>query len=187
MDIFRKIFQNKKNYYNILIAIFLCIMLLIFSNGLFNENKNENNNIEYKEKSVSLGTENGGTYEVQLEQRLKNILSKVAGVGNVDVMISLESGKEIITKDDSLKEKSNTNEEALNGDKRQIYSDKYQSTTVKINGEKPLILKELNPKISGVLIVAEGGGNVEIKNTLISATNALLGIEMHKIEVLEMK
>lgn len=187
MNIFRKIFQDKKNYYNILIAIFLCIMLLILSNSIFDGNKKENENIEYKEQSVNINTENGNTYEVQLEKRLKNILSKVSGVGNVEVMISLESGKEIVTKDDSLKEKSNTNEEALNGDKRQIYSDKYQSTTVKISGEKPLILKELNPKISGVLIVAEGGGNIEIKNTLISATNALLGIEMHKIEVLEMK
>lgn len=185
MEIFRKIFKDKKNYYNILVAIFLCIMLLILSNSIFDSNKKNNESIEYKEQTIDI--ENNNTYEAQLEKRLKNILSKVSGVGNLEVMVAIESSKEIVTKDDIIKENSNTNEEALNGDKRQIVLDKYETNTVKINGDKPLILKELSPKISGVLIVAQGGGNVEIKNKLIEATNALLGIEMHKIEVLEMK
>ena len=185
MSIFRNIFKDKKNYYNILFVIFLGIMLLIIS-GIFDSNKKEDKSIDYKEQSLNTDiTED--SYEKQLEKRLEEILSKVQGVGNVDVMIVLESGKEIVTKDDNIKENGTTNEEALNGDKRQITTDKSQSSTVKISGDEPLVLKELSPKISGVLIVAQGGGNVEIKNTLIEATNALLGVEMHKIEVLEMK
>ncbi len=185
MSIFRNIFKDKKNYYNILFVIFLGIMLLIIS-GIFDSNKKEDKSIDYKGQSLNTDiTED--SYEKQLEKRLEEILSKVQGVGNVDVMIVLESGKEIVTKDDNIKENGTTNEEALNGDKRQITTDKSQSSTVKISGDEPLVLKELSPKISGVLIVAQGGGNVEIKNTLIEATNALLGVEMHKIEVLEMK
>ena len=185
MSIFRNIFKDKKNYYNILFVIFLGIMLLIIS-GMFDSNKKEDKSIDYKEQTLNTDiTED--SYEKQLEKRLEEILSKVQGVGNVDVMIVLESGKEIVTKDDNIKENGTTNEEALNGDKRQITTDKSQSSTVKISGDEPLVLKELSPKISGVLIVAQGGGNVEIKNTLIEATNALLGVEMHKIEVLEMK
>ncbi|WP_250277672.1 hypothetical protein [[Clostridium] colinum] len=187
MNIFRKIFQDKKNYYNILIAIFLGIMLLILSDNVFVSNKKENESIEYKGQSLDFNAQDNNTYEVQLEKRLESILSQIMGVGNVDVMIALESGREIVTKDDSTKENATTNEETLNGDKRQIITDKSQSTTVKISGDEPLILKEISPKISGVLIVAQGGGNVEIKNTLIEATNALLGVEVHKIEVLEMK
>ncbi len=186
MKIIREIFKDKKNYYNILFAIFLGVLLLIFSDNFFNSNKKEKSSIDYKGQSINIEN-NDNTYEAQLEKRIEDILSQVQGVGNVDVMITLENGKEIVTKDDSLKENSTTNEEALNGDKRQIVSDKEQSSTVKISGDEPLILKEISPKISGVLIVAQGGGNVEIKNMLIKATNALLGVEMHKIEVLEMK
>nr|WP_317356527.1 hypothetical protein [uncultured Tyzzerella sp.] len=184
MNIIRKLFEDKKNFYNIIVAIFLGILLIAFSGNFFNSNKNEPNNIDYKGQSINA---NNNTYETQLESRLKMILSQVEGVGDVDVMITLENGKEIVTKDDSLRENSKTNEEALNGDKREIFSDKEQYSTVKINGDEPLVLKEINPKISGVLIVAQGGGNVEIKNMLIKATNSLLGVELHKIEVLEMK
>ncbi|MBS5793874.1 MAG: hypothetical protein KIC92_03820 [Clostridiales bacterium] len=186
MKIIRDIFKNKKNYYSILIAIFLCIVLLFFSDNFLNSNKKEQSSIDYKGQSVDLGVDNN-TYEAQLEKRLETILGKVQGVGNVDVMITLENGKEIVTKDDNLKENSDTNEEALNGDKRHIISSKEQSSTVKISGDKPLILKEISPKISGVLIVAQGGGNVDVKNMLIKSANALLGVEIHKIEVLEMK
>ena len=127
------------------------------------------------------------SYELNLETRLEEILSKVVGVGSVDVMITLENGKELVTKDNSTNENSTTNEKALNGDERQIVSNKGQTETVKIKGDEPLVLKELSPKIEGVLIVAKGGGNVDTKNSLIKATNALLGVEVHKIEVLEMK
>lgn len=186
MNVFRKIFQDKKNYYNILVAVFLGILLLFLSNNLFKSNNNKNNSIDYKGQSIEVNDSNN-TYESQLEKRLEAILCQVAGVGNVDVMITLENGREIVTKDDIIKENATTNEETINGDKRQIISDKSQSTTVKTSGDEPIILKEISPKISGVLIVAQGGGNVEIKNILISATNALLGVEIHKIEVLEMK
>lgn len=186
MNVFRKIFQDKKNYYNILVAIFFGILLLFLSNNFFKSNNNKNNSIDYKGQSVEV-SEGDNTYEAQLEKRLETILSKVAGVGNVDVMITLENGRELVTKDDIVRENSTTNEETINGDKRQIVSDKTQSNTVKTSGDEPVILKEISPKISGVLIVAQGGGNLEIKNTLINATNALLGVEIHKIEVLEMK
>ena len=187
MEIFRKLFKDKKIFYNVLVAIFLCIMLLILTNTIFDGNKNKKQDIEYREQTINTDTENNDSYELQLEKRLKNILSKISGVGAVDVMISIESSKEIVTKNDIIRENSKTDEQALNGDKREIILDKYESNTVKINGDKPLILKELSPKISGVLIVAQGGGNVTTKNNLIKATNALLGIDLHKIEVLEMK
>lgn len=186
MNIFRKIFQDKKNFYNLLVITFLGILLLFLSDNFFNSNNRENSSINYKGQSSEV-IESDNTYEIQLEKRLGKILSQVYGVGNVQVMITLENSGEIITKDDSTIENANTNEETLNGDKRQTVSDKSQSTTVKISGDEPLIVKEISPKISGVLIVAQGGGNVEIKNMIINATNALLGVEIHKIEVLAMK
>ena len=45
----------------------------------------------------------------------------------------------------------------------------------------------MEPEIEGVIIVAEGGGDIIVKNSLISAANAALGVPTHKIEVLKMK
>lgn len=181
MNLLRKIFEDKKNRYSLILIAFLCIALLIFSDK--SSTKENKNNQLIKEKI----TPSNGTYQSDLEQKLETILSKVYGVGIVDVMITLQNKGEVITKDDTSKEQAKTNEEALSGDKREILSQKSDNTTVKVNGDNALIVQELSPKIEGVLVVAEGGGNIEIKNTIINATKALLDVSTHKIEVLKMK
>ncbi|MDE6182095.1 MAG: hypothetical protein K2F59_02685, partial [Eubacteriales bacterium] len=183
MNFFRKIFQDKKNYYNLLIILFAGILILYFSKSFNSSNVPKKEQIE----NVNEITIADNSYEANLEKRLEQTLSKIYGVGQVDVLITLENGKEIVTKDEGYKENSTTTEQATNGDKREILSNKEEKTTVKISGDDPLIIKEISPKISGVLIVAEGGGNIEVKNNLINATKALLGVEIHKIEVLKMK
>lgn len=196
---FRNIFNNKNNYYNLILIIFIAIILFFFSTRNSDDNNlNINNNSfesfnsdhDYKEFDDNINIYNSSydsSYEQSLEARLKSTLSKVEGVGEVEVMISTENGKEIVTKSDTTQENAVTSENALTGDTRNIQSGKYQDTTVKINDDEPLILKEISPKIEGVLIVAQGGDNIEIKNSLINATNALLGVDVHKIQVLKMR
>lgn len=178
----RKIFQDKKNYYNILIAIFFGIILIMLSDGFIKKDEKQNKTEPIPQKKMM-----DKTYEKKLEQELEQILMQVQNVGKVEVMMTFENGKEIVTKNDMMKEKATTNEEALNGDKRQIVSNKSQKTTVKVNGDEPLIVKEINPKVLGILIVAQGGGNVEVKSTIINATKAVFDIDINKIQVLEMK
>lgn len=197
-NILRNIFKNKNNYYNLIFIIFLGILLFFLSNNNFNNNNsnsllgdelpqnNSNSLLEVEANLFDLSSYDS-SYEEKLEQRLEYTLSQVEGVGNVNVMISTNNSKELITKSDTVQENAITSEEALTGDNRNIKSDKYQDTTVKINGDEPLILKEISPTIEGVLIVAQGGDNIQIKNSLINATNALLGVEVHKIQVLKMK
>ena len=49
------------------------------------------------------------------------------------------------------------------------------------------IEKEDKPEIQGVLIVAEGAGNVEVVSEITDAVSALLGISVNKIKVLKME
>ena len=53
------------------------------------------------------------------------------------------------------------------------------------NEETPLIIRQTEPEISGVLICADGAANPQVKSNIISAVSALLGIKTHRIEVLE--
>lgn len=184
MGVLRKIFKDKKICYNMVVVILSGILLIFMSGDFFKRESNIDKPPEVKPEELETFNT---TYESDLEKKLEQTLSLVEGVGKVSVMVTLQNGKELITKNDFSKEKSTTTEQAENGDKRDIFSDKEESTTVKIRGEYPLIVKEISPKISGVLIVAQGGGNIQVKNDLINATKALLDIEIHKIEVLKMK
>lgn len=126
-----------------------------------------------------------------LERRLENILSKIEGAGNVDVLITYKASKEIVVAKSIKQEDTSTDETASGGDERNIKSNILESSYVIMENsdgsDTPLILKESEPEIEGVIIVAEGGGNIIVKNSLISAAEAALGVASHKIEVLKMK
>lgn len=192
MNILRKFFQNKKNYYSLVLALLIGFFLIFINETLF-DNKSlviSQNSDAYSisnSNTINNNTQSELSYESMLEEKLEETLSLVEGVGKVKVMITLENSKEIVTKDDTYIESSITTEESTSGDKREILSEKQETSTVKINEDEPLILKEISPKVSGVIIVAQGGGNIEVKNNLINATKALLNLEIHKIEVLKMK
>lgn len=96
-------------------------------------------------------------YESLTELRLEEILSKVTGVGKTNVAVIIK---------DSGKTVLNV-EDGYNTSKK--------------------IEKEDKPEIQGVLIVAEGAGNVEIVSEITDAVSALLGIPVNKIKVLKME
>ena len=50
----------------------------------------------------------------------------------------------------------------------------------------PVIIKEMTAEISGIVIVAEGGDDIFVKNSLIRAAQALFGVPANKVEVFKM-
>ena len=113
-----------------------------------------------------------------LNRQLEQILSQVDGAGKVKVLINYnQSGEKILAYD----LESNTNE------KESGKENNSKSEVVYDGNKMPVILKEYMPKVEGVIIVAQGGNNENVKKQLIAGTVALLGIDEHKIEVLKMK
>lgn len=113
------------------------------------------------------------SYVNDLETRLKNTLSKVDGVGKVSVVITVDSGMETV-----LASKTTT---TGTGEKTVV-----EETPLVVNG-KTVVIKELYPKITGVLIVAEGAKSIAVMNRIQQATTSLLNINAGQIEILSMK
>lgn len=112
-------------------------------------------------------------YTEMLENRLESVLSSVTGAGRVKTMITLESGPETVI---AMKKTSSVTEgKTLT-----------EETPVLVNG-KTVVLKELYPKIAGVLIVCEGADSISVKARLLTATEALLKVDIKQIEILTMK
>jgi stage III sporulation protein AG len=135
--------------------------------------------------------ESDSAYETRLEKRLEACLSTIAGVGKVKVMLTLSYGREIIVAEDKTSNETKTKEtDAQGGDRTaesRIVDEKNIIITDKNGGSRPLILKEIQPKVEGVLIVAEGGDNVYVKEALTYAAEAVLGLSANKIVVSKMK
>ena len=121
----------------------------------------------------------------ELEERLVEILSTVEGVGKVEVMITLKSSKESILNKDTPYEE----EEEKSGDStRKSISSNEEKVLIEQNGESvPYVVKELEPEIEGVVVIAQGGENASVQKNITEAVTALFDVSVNKIKVLKME
>lgn len=183
--------KSKKNIENLVVFIILLIVTLIIINTIWNDNETDNSNT-IQDKGVvlaSTGNESVST-EDTTQKNLKQILSKIEGVGKVEVLITYSESSQVIAMYNEKYKESQTEEGDTSGGTRviqEVSKDKeiiYQEE----NGEKvPITEKVVMPKMEGALIVAEGANNAAVKTNIIQAVEALTGLATHKIQVLEMK
>ncbi|ONI45201.1 hypothetical protein AN640_04885 [Candidatus Epulonipiscium fishelsonii] len=137
-------------------------------------------------KSISKQKVNENGYNDELESKLKGILGKIAGVGNVDVMITLSGTQEKILAEEIDEVTKSTNETDDSGGNRVVQEENYANTIIKADDNMPYIIREDMPAVSGALIIAEGADNVAIKNAIIQSVSVLLDIPVHKVSVFKM-
>lgn len=128
--------------------------------------------------------------EHALETRLEDILGKIVGVGVVDVLVTIDSTEEIVLGRDSQETQSTTNETDKSGGKRHITSISRDGQVVlyEVSGEqKPIITKTINPKIRGVLVVAQGAENTTVRRLITSAVEKGVNVAVNRIEVVPSK
>lgn len=126
--------------------------------------------------------ENHQEYREEIEKDLQDILSRVKGVGKVDVMVTLsDSGNTYFATDEteSFSER--------NGEKSKSHQTQHVLKSNGSNTDEPLITGKKTPKIAGVLVCAEGAADAGVKNSIKCAVEALLGVGSHRVEVLERK
>ena len=81
---------------------------------------------------------------------------------------------------------SNTEETDTSGGTRTIQETDSQKDIIyqETNGDKvPITQKIIQPKIEGAIITAKGADNVNVKNNIIQAVEAVTGLATHKIQV----
>ena len=145
-----------------------------------------------QQDTVDVGTQAvtaGSTeeYAVYLEEKLKKMLESIRGVGEVEVMITLESSEERIVEKDMTAERSQTEEQDSAGGTRTVSSSNTGYQTVYQEGSQgsPFVVKTITPKVEGVLVVAEGAGKGNMTGEITQVVQALFGVEAHKVKVLE--
>ena len=125
------------------------------------------------------------------EERLEEFFSLIQGAGRVRVMVGVSSIRETVFAVDSIKNENLTREEDAQGGTRETSQVSESLHTVLIpdrNGTtRPLVLRETEPSVQGIIIIAEGGDDPAVRAALTRAAQAVLGIEVHRIQVLTMK
>lgn len=155
-----KIKNNKKIQF-FLIAVLIIVFVVVYY--ISSKNSNETS---FEKDEIQV-------YIESLEEKLSNILSRVDGVGKVDVIITVSSGMEtVLATEKTVKDTQ--------------YGTETTEKPILVNG-KTVVLKEKYPQITGVVIVSEGANNILVMRKIQEATVSLLDIEVGQIEVLMMK
>lgn len=185
MPKFLKSIFEKKGISNIIIMLIVGIILLVASAYFSNIGNNEEVDTDYITFS-NVAYEN---LSQNLQQELEEILSLVAGAGQVRVMLSFSTTNELVIAQDTTENYSRQMEEDGEGGSRQVESRQNSSSYVALrqnNNDVPLVVQEILPSISGVIIVAEGGSSPAIREALTRATSTVLGIWPHQVQVFQM-
>ncbi|HIT87641.1 MAG TPA: hypothetical protein IAB62_07900 [Candidatus Coprocola pullicola] len=177
--------ENKKARINLFTAFIIGILLLFMSNLFFIPPEKEE--IEEVPQQQIQTEQQKNTIEEEMEKRLENIFSKMEGVGQVEVMVTMKNTTASILAKEEKKEQSSTRE----GENKTTQTVKEENTVVMSEDSKgnrtPLIIQETMPEVEGIVIVAEGGENPQVAQLLSEASQALLNVPAHKVAVLKMK
>jgi len=123
-------------------------------------------------------------YERQLEHRLQELLENIAGAGEVRVMLTIDSGSEPIfatqgSSDMRVVTDGERHEEHVNQRKEYVLIGSGQ-------GEQGLVLRMIEPQVRGVAVIAQGGGDVIVRQAIVEAVTAVLGVGANRVSVVQM-
>ncbi|MCM1100246.1 MAG: hypothetical protein NC079_00135 [Clostridium sp.] len=129
-------------------------------------------------------------YESRQESRLAECLSAIEGVGKVEVMLTFVSTEELVVEKDTPTTRSGTEERDSEGGSRTVTQFEKGESTVYRTGageSEPYVIKTLNPRVEGVLVIAEGAGQGNVNRNITAIAQALFGVEAHKVMVVPME
>ena len=129
------------------------------------------------ESSAAAGEEADAFQVEALEKRMEEALSRITGVGEVRVVLTLQSSpRRILAQDTQSPVEADSTHAAL--------------TTVVLSGggtEETVTLQQISPQYQGALVVCSGGGNPSVRLQVVEAVSALTGLGADHISVCEGK
>lgn len=177
----------------IITLIAVGIFLLVLSvPGLFDTDSGRKENKSFVSQSVDItkDSDTNETYVEMQERKLENLLKKVEGIGEVEVMLTLKASKEqVALKDSSNSQNSNSETDSQGGSRVSSDTSKSEETVMAQSGQgesSPYVVKELEPEVEGVLVIARGGDDAKVISEINSAVQVLFDVPAHKIKVMKM-
>lgn len=128
--------------------------------------------------------------ESNYEQQLKTMLESISGVKNVTVMVNLEASDTQVLQQNVSQHSQITEESDKEGGKRHVEDTQTNQDTVIVKdggAESPVVIKTEKAAIKGVLVIAGGVDNIQIKQMVIEAVTRVLGVGSNRVAVLPMK
>lgn len=177
----KKLISDKKTS-NILVVLLILLFLLIAYNYFVPSTKEKGSNDEVTITEDTQNVSKNLEYEEKEKRELVSILEQIDGVGKVEVKINFESNEVKVPAYESTTQTSTTQENDNSGGVRKNEQTNETTTVVKSEDE-PYILQTYKPNVIGVVVVAEGASDINIKNNIQKAVCSLYNLPVNKVNV----
>lgn len=161
--------------------------LPVFNNS---ENKSSDENVEAFGQKKSAENSVIDEYEQAYERQLKEALDTIVGVSDVTVVVNVDATEKQVLEKNKKSQSQVTDEIDREGGKRKVEDQSSEEQLVIIqNGEKevPIVLETKKPEIRGVLVVAKGAENIQVKKWIIEAVTRSLDVPSYRVAVMPKK
>ncbi|MFL6555448.1 MAG: stage III sporulation protein AG [Bacillus sp. (in: firmicutes)] len=129
-------------------------------------------------------------YEEKYESQLKKALQQMLGVKDVTVVVNIDSTDKKVLEKDRVSKSQTTKETDRDGGERNVEEASIDDKLVIIrDGEKevPIVVETKKPEIRGVLVVAKGAENIQVKKWIVEAVTRALDVPSHRVAVMPKK
>ncbi|MCD7945557.1 MAG: stage III sporulation protein AG [Clostridiales bacterium] len=151
-----------KRYQYVLLVLGLGVVLMLWPSG---ENTGDTAETEIAVQTADTSLDDT---VADLERRMAQALSRMQGVGETTVVLTVKSGTKLVLATDE------------DGDEREtviVSAGSSQQETVTV--------QEIAPQLQGALVVCAGGGDPEVKLRVLQAVEALTGLSANQISICE--
>jgi stage III sporulation protein AG len=194
--------KNTKYQYLLIVGIFGTTIMLA-NNILFSDTKRGETVPTFQNQTVTeedveaFGNKTGGSgndtisdYESAYEAELKDALEQMLGVNKVSVIVNVDATDKKVLEKNTVTQTQTTNETDREGGTRKVEDVSVDEQLVIVrSGEKegPILIETKKPSIRGVLVVAQGAENIQVKKWIIEAVTRVLDVPVHRVAVMPKK
>jgi stage III sporulation protein AG len=194
----KKIPSKKTGY--ILILALAGLLFIIIGNIFTSSSSDSTNEMELEqqtENDVQQSTEANseeanvtsdmeeleGIYKKDLEE----MLNKVQGVSEAEVMVNLDSTNVKVYEKNLITGQQTTDESDQNGGTRRVEDNTEEVQTVLVrqgDREVPLLVETKKPDVRGVFVVASGADHASVRSWIVEAVSRVLDVPTHRVSVM---
>ena len=156
------------------------VIFLILSNTHISK---QEANIQTAQSQEQPQTVKAIDYEEQLSRQLEEMLGHMAGAGRVRVLLTFDDDGEATVLQDHDYTQTEQEESDASGGSRKLLEKQQQTETVRDAQEQPYVLRQDMPTIRGILVLAEGAESSVVKQEILMALQALLGVSADRIHI----
>jgi stage III sporulation protein AG len=181
--------SEQKQYRTMLLAAGLICIGILFLSGILGKQSKDTD--DTSDPLLLSSDQTASDYAKELEESLSAMLCRIKGVGEVQVLVTIEKGVENVYATEQKTSKQVTSNQGSETTAKSQENDNTETTYIVIKdadgGQQAIAVTQIQPVVKGVVVVCDGGSDATVEQQIVNAVTTALDISSTKVCVVSAK